>query len=102
MINRGPATGNDGVVGSERAMSDVLEPQPAPAPASSMTAAPALAYADFAAALKDALRDFHSPDLVARNPLLRYGIRNLPASAGSLELQTLLTESTGTLFGNPR
>jgi TolB-like protein len=83
-------------------MSDVLEPQPAPAPASSMTAAPALAYADVAAALKDALRDFHSPDLLARNPLLRQGISNLPAFAGSLELQTLLTESASTLFGNPR
>jgi TolB-like protein len=93
---------NDGGIGSEREISDASEPQPAPAPASFITAAPTLAYADFAAALKDALRDFHSPDLLARNPLLRCGICNLGASAGPLELQTLLTESASTLFGNPR
>jgi TolB-like protein len=93
---------NGGGVGSEQEISDAPEPQQAPAPASSTTAAAALAYAEFAAALKDALRNFHSPDLLARNPLRRSGIRNLPASAGPLELQTLLIESANTLFGNPR
>ncbi len=67
-----------------------------------MTATPGLAYGEFAAALKHALRDFHSPDLLARNPLLRSGMHNLPAPAGPLELQTLLTESANALFGNPR
>src|SRR3954451_832573 len=67
-----------------------------------MTAARALTYADFAAALKDALRDFHSADLLARNPLLRGGIGNLGNSAGPLELKALLSETVSTLFGNPR
>jgi hypothetical protein len=31
-----------------------------------MAAVPALAYSDFARALKGALRDFHRPDLLAR------------------------------------
>ena len=64
--------------------------------------AASLAYADFAAALKDALRDFHSPDLLARNPLLRSGIGTLGGSAGPQELKALLSETVGTLFGNPR
>jgi hypothetical protein len=59
-------------------------------------------YADFAGALKDALRDFHSADLLARNPLLRGGIGNLGSSAGPLDLKALLSETVGTLFGNPR
>jgi TolB-like protein len=63
---------------------------------------PALAYADFAAALKDALRDFHSADLLARNPLLRDGIYNFGGSAGPLELKAMLVETVSTLFGNPR
>ena len=67
-----------------------------------MAAVPSLAYADFAAALKDALRDFHSADLLARNPLLLDGICNLGGSAGPLELKALLAETVNTLFGNPR
>jgi TolB-like protein len=62
----------------------------------------ALAYADFAAALKEALRDFHSPDLLARNLLLRGGISNLGRSAGPVDLKALLSETVSTLFGNPR
>jgi TolB-like protein len=62
----------------------------------------ALTYADFAAALRDALRNFHSADLLARNPLLQDGIFNLGESAGPLELKALLSETVSTLFGNPR
>jgi TolB-like protein len=62
----------------------------------------ALDYAEFAAAVKDALRDAHSPDLLARNPLLRDGICNLGGSAGPQELRSLLCETVGTLFGNAR
>ncbi|MFL5269013.1 MAG: hypothetical protein ACJ8AH_20875 [Stellaceae bacterium] len=75
---------------------------PLTAPSAEDTAANALTYADFAAALKDALRDFHSADLLARNPLLRGGIGNLGNSAGPLELKALLSETVSTLFGNPR
>jgi hypothetical protein len=59
-----------------------------------------LAYPEFAAAVKDALRDFHSADLLVRNPLLRDGICNLGGSAGPLELKALLAETVSTLFGN--
>src|SRR5262245_21251922 len=59
-------------------------------------------YEDFAAALKDALRDFHSADLLARNPLLRDGLWNLGRPAGPLELKALLTDTVSTLFGNAR
>jgi TolB-like protein len=61
-----------------------------------------VAYADFADALKDALRDFHRPDLLARNPLLRDGIANLGASAGAPELRALLSETSSALFADPR
>src|ERR1700730_3260194 len=67
-----------------------------------MNAAPALTYPDFAAALKDALRDFHSAGLLARNPLLRSGIGNLDGSAEPLDLKALLSQTVSTLFGNPR
>jgi TolB-like protein len=67
-----------------------------------VAALPALAYANFAAALKDALRDFHSADLLARNPLLRDGIYNFGGSTGPLELKAMLAETVSTLFGNPR
>jgi TolB-like protein len=63
---------------------------------------PAIGYAEFAAAVKDALRDFDSPDLLARNPLLRDGLCNLSRSAGPQELKALLCETVGTLFGNAR
>jgi TolB-like protein len=75
---------------------------PTPRPDASLSAAPTLAYADFAAAVKDALRDVHSPDLLARNPLLRDGICKLGRSAGPQELKALLCETVGALFGNPR
>jgi TolB-like protein len=73
-----------------------------PPPTAPPEAAPALAYADFAAALRDALRDFHSADLLARNPLLCSGMGTLGGSAGPLELKALLSETVGALFGNPR
>jgi TolB-like protein len=85
---------NDNAAGFEPPSFGASEPQP--------EATPALAFADFAAALKAALRDFHRPDLLARNPLLREGIGTLGASAGPSELRALLSETASTLFGNPR
>lgn len=67
-----------------------------------MAGVPTLAYAEFAAAVKDALRDVHSPDLLSRNPLLLHDICNLGRSAGPQELRALLCETVGTLFGNAR
>src|SRR6516165_3490262 len=77
----------------------VTESEPAAQP---MPAAPAITYLEFAAAVKDALRDVHSPDLLARNPLLRDGLWNFDGSAGPQELRTLLCETVHTLFGNAR
>jgi hypothetical protein len=58
----------DGASKSEPPTSDATDlPLTAPLVAST-AAAPAIGYADFAAAVKDALRDLHSPDLLARNP----------------------------------
>jgi TolB-like protein len=71
-------------------------------PSAPAAAAPTLAYAEFAAAVKDALRDVHSPDLLARNPLLRHGIWNFGGSTGPRDLKALLSQSVSTLFGNPR
>jgi TolB-like protein len=63
---------------------------------------PVITYGEFAAAVKDALRDVHSPDLLARSPLLRDGLWNFGGSAGPQELKALLCEAVGTLFGNAR
>jgi len=57
---------------------------------------------EFASAVKDALRDVHSPDLLALNPLLRDGICNLGGSTGPQELKALLCETVRALFGNAR
>jgi hypothetical protein len=92
----------DGAAGLEEPISDAPDVPSAATLAALMVATPTLAYADFAAAVKDALRDAHSPDLLARNPLLRDGLCNLGLSAGPQELRALLCETVGTLFGNPR
>jgi hypothetical protein len=92
----------DGAAALERPIFDTQDMPPAAAPAAPMVATPALAYADFEAAVKDALRDIHSPDLLSRNPLLLHGICNLGKSAGPQELKALLCETVGTLFGNAR
>ena len=102
MMIPGPPPGTnaeDDAAGLEPPSSDAPESPPT---APRVAAVAALAYADFAAALKDALRDFHSADLLARNPLLRDGICNLGGSAGPRELKAMLAETVSALFGNPR
>jgi TolB-like protein len=103
ILSRSPgAKANGGAAGSEPPTADPPAPQ-AQAPADAPSApAPALAYTEFAAAVKSALRDFHRPDLLARNPLLRQALANPGASAGSRELQAMLTETVTNLFDNPR
>jgi TolB-like protein/Tfp pilus assembly protein PilF len=76
-------------------------PQDIPSAAAS-TATPALDYCEFAAALREALRDIDSPDLLARNPLLRSRIGNLGPSCGPSDLKALLCDTINTLFGNAR
>jgi hypothetical protein len=65
------------------------EPLTTPAATPSAT----ITYVEFAAAVKDALRDVHSPDLLARNPLLRDGLWNFGASAGPQELTHLIHQA---------
>jgi TolB-like protein len=91
----------DGTAGLEKSFSDVPVAPPT-APAIPMVETHTLAYADFAAAVKDALRDVHSPDLLSRNPLPLHDMCNLGGSAGPQELKALLCETVGTLFGNAR
>jgi len=55
---------------------------------------------EFAAVLKDALRNFCRADLLGRSPLLRS--RLLASGATSAELQTLLTRTADELFTAPR
>ena len=104
MMIPGPPPGTyaeDGAAASDQPTLNAPDLPPTDPPGGE-TAARALTYADFAAALRDALRDFHSADLLARNPLLVDGICNLGGSAGPLELKAMLTETVSTLFGNPR
>jgi len=89
----------DGAAVSEQPISDAVDLPPIAFREASSAPAFALAYEEFAAAVKDALRDVHSPDLLARNRLLRDGICNLN---GPQELRALLCETVGTLFGNAR
>ena len=95
-------SGNNAKAGAPRASSGVRAQQSAKPPAAPMADPRPLGYADFAAAIKNALRDFHSPDLLARNPLLRHGSCGLGELAGPLELKVRLAETVSTLFGNPR
>src|SRR3982074_1640721 len=89
-----PAMGGNGrEAGSERSSSETPELEARPSPAASMTTVPELAYAKFVAALKDALRDFHSPDLLARNPLLRGGLGNAGVAATRPFVKALLSKT---------
>jgi hypothetical protein len=62
-----------------------------------------LSHADFADAVRQALRDLRRPDLLARNPLLR--TRLVAARAGepgAETLEMLLREAVGSLAEHPR
>ena len=93
---------DDDAAASERPAANAPEFAPTAPSAASIAASPALAYAEFAAALKDALRDVHSPDLLARNPLLGGRIGNFGGAVGPAELKALLSETVSTLFDNAR
>src|SRR4029077_11048402 len=71
-------------------------------PAVPTASASALAYAEFVAALRDALRNFHRPDVLARNRFLRDGTLGFGEAAGALELRALLSDTVSALFGNER
>jgi TolB-like protein/class 3 adenylate cyclase len=71
-------------------------PQALPSPA------PVLAYPDFVAALRNALRDFSRPDLLAGNPLLRSRLFAKHDRAGPADLRALLSETVDALFASAR
>ena len=62
----------------------------------------AMSQSAFAAALKDALRDYARPDLLANNPLLRSGFAASSGCACASELKDLLSRAVETLFKSPR
>ena len=93
---------NEGTGGAKQPVLGTRDPPPISPPTASTETAPSLDREDFVAALKGALRDFHSPDLLAQNPLLRQGIGDLGPSAGPSELRELLSETAARLFNNPR
>src|SRR5262249_21088384 len=98
-----PGTHADNGTGSlAHATSHTPSSTPAAPDAAPKAQLPAITHGEFAAAVKDALRDVHSPDLLARNPLLRGGLWDFGGSAGPQELKALLCETVGTLFGNAR
>jgi len=85
---------------TERALADdaLLLPVAAPAPELLV-----LAHTDFAAAVRQALRDLHRPDLLARNPLLR--TRLVPRQEGmdaAQALADLLCAAVTSLAEDPR
>jgi len=71
-------------------------PQALPSPAHGLT------YRDFVAALRNALRDFSRPDLLAGNPLLRSRLFAMRDGAGPAELRVLLSETVDALFAGAR
>jgi hypothetical protein len=61
-----------------------------------------LAYPDFVTALRNALRDFSRPDLLAGNPLLRSRLFAMRDRAGPADLRVLLSETVDALFASAR
>jgi TolB-like protein len=90
--------------GESEGEADPTEPIPGALdiqPTKNGTSALWLNYPRFVAALRDALRDFHRHDLLARNPLMRAGFGKLNGSADPQHLKELLTKTVGMLFGHP-
>lgn len=95
----------DRVVGPQEASPNTPGSSTEPADASPMessTVDGALSYGEFTAALKNALRDYHRPDLLARNPLLRNPVGNPDEPSAPLDLKRVLSEAVARLFDNPR
>jgi hypothetical protein len=62
-----------------------------------------LSYSDFDAAVRQAMRDLHRPDLLAANPLLRSRlVQDHEGAAGAAGLAELLRAAATSLAGDPR
>jgi hypothetical protein len=85
---------------TERALTDDALLLPATAPEPELLV---LAQTDFAAAVRQALRDLHRPDLLARNPLLRTRlVASRPTKGGAKALEELLRAAVASLATDPR
>ena len=81
------------------AATEAVASQPAPP---SPPPAQGPAYQEFVTALKNALRDYNRPDLLASNLLLRSRLFAAHDGAGPAELQALLSETADALFASAR
>jgi hypothetical protein len=85
---------------TERALADDALLLPAAAPEPELLV---LAYTDFDAAVRQALRDLHRPDVLARSPLLRTRLVASHDSAdGAKALEELLRAAVASLIEDPR
>lgn len=85
---------------TERALADDALLLPASAPEPELLV---LSHPDFDAAVRQAVRDLHRPDLLARNPLLRTRlVASHDGATGAAGLQELLRAAVTTLAGDPR
>lgn len=84
---------------TERALADDALLLPAAAPEPELLV---LSYADFDAAVRQAIRDLHRPDLLAQNPLLRtrLGTDHQGGAVGVEGLEALLRAAAATLSGD--
>ncbi len=88
----------------ERAPHHFLAPAPAAGPGAAEAAPPpAPSRAEFAEAVRQALRDYRRPDRLAANPLLRPGgLGGAAGAATPAALQALLREAAASLTANPK
>ena len=85
---------------TERALADDALLLPAAAPEPELLV---LSHTDFDAAVRQAMRDLHRPDLLVRNPLLRTRlVASLQGATGVQALEELLRAAASSLAGDPR
>jgi hypothetical protein len=85
---------------TERALADDALLLPAVTPEPELLV---LSHTDFDAAVRQAMRDLHRPDLLARNPLLRTRLLvSRDGAAGAQALEELLRAAASSLAGDPR
>jgi hypothetical protein len=85
---------------TERALADDAMLLPAAAPEPELLV---LSHTDFDAAVRQAMRDLHRPDLLARNPLLRTRlVTKHEGATGAKGLEELVRAAATSLAGDPR
>jgi hypothetical protein len=85
---------------TERALADDALLLPAATPEPELLV---LSHTDFDAAVRQAMRDLHRPDLLARNPLLRTRlVVSRDGATGAQALEEVLRAAASSLAGDPR